>query len=141
MEIRRLGPGDEDVVRILATRPLPPDLELLRDERTIFLTAFEAGEPVGFVLAHDLPRRHDPPKKLLVYEIDVREDRRRRGIGGALMRELAKVARERGIRHGWVLTDYDNEAGLALYRSAGGRARDVVELDFDYGEDRPADRR
>jgi ribosomal protein S18 acetylase RimI-like enzyme len=133
MEIRRLGPGDEDVVRALATRP---PFELLEDERTIFLVAFEGDEPVGFVLAHDLPRRHDPPQKLLVYEIDVREDRRRQGIGGALMQELARTAHERGIRHGWVLTDHDNDAGLALYRSAGGEPRDVVELDFDYGEDR-----
>ena len=132
MEIRRLGPGDEDVVRAVATRPLPPELELLHDERTVFLVAFEEEEPVGFVLAHELPRRHDPPKKLLVYEIDVREDRRRQGIGKALLAELARSARQRGIRHGWVLTDHDNEAALALYQSAGGKPRSVVELDFEY---------
>jgi [ribosomal protein S18]-alanine N-acetyltransferase len=133
VEIRRLGPGDEDVVRALATRPLPPRLEVLDDDRTIFLAAFEGDEPVGFVLSHDLPRRHDPPRKLLVYELDVRADRRRRGIGKALLEELARVARERGIRHAWVLADTDNEAALALYRSMGGQPRDVVELDFDYG--------
>jgi [ribosomal protein S18]-alanine N-acetyltransferase len=131
-EIRRLGPGDEDVVRALATRPVPPELELLEDERTIFLAAFDEGEPVGFVLAHELPRRHDPPKKLLVYEIDVREDRRRKGIARALLEELAGIARRRGIRQGWVLADPDNEPALALYRSAGGEPRSVVELDFEY---------
>ena len=133
MEIRRLGPGDEDVVRALATRT--PHFELLEDQRTIFLAAFEDGEPVGFVLAHDLPRRHDPPAKLLVYEVDVREDHRRRGIGKALLAELARIARERRIRQGWVLTDDDNEAGMALYRSAGGRdPRDVIEWEFEYGD-------
>lgn len=131
-EIRRLGLGDEDVVRALATRPVPPELELLDDERTIFLVAFDEGEPVGFVLAHELPRRHDPPKKLLVYEIDVREDRRREGIARALLEELAGIARRRGIRQGWVLADPENEAALALYRSAGGEPRSVVELDFEY---------
>jgi [ribosomal protein S18]-alanine N-acetyltransferase len=133
MEIRRLGPGDEDVVRALATRP--PHFELLEDERTIFLAAFEDGEPIGFVLAHHLPRRHDPPAKLLVYEVDVHERHRRRGVGKALLDELARVARERGIRHGWVLTDDDNDAGMALYRSAGGREpREVIEWEFDYEE-------
>jgi ribosomal-protein-alanine N-acetyltransferase len=133
VEIRRLGPGDEDVVRALATRP--PHFELLDDERTIFLVAFEKGEPIGFVLAHHLPRRHDPPAKLLVYEVDVDEMHRRRGVGKALLEELASVARERGIRHGWVLTDDDNEAGMALYRSAGGRTpREVIEWEFDYEE-------
>jgi GNAT superfamily N-acetyltransferase len=133
MEIRRLGPGDEDVVRALATRP--PHFELLDDERTIFLVAFEDGEPIGFVLAHHLPRRHDPPAKLLVYEVDVAQAHQRRGVGKALLAELARIARERGIRHGWVLTDDDNEAGMALFRSAGGREpREVIEWEFDYEE-------
>ncbi len=133
MEIRRLGPGDEDVVRKLATRP--PHFELLEDERTIFLAAFEDGEPIGFALAHHLPRRHDPPAKLLVYEVDVDEAHRRRGVGKALLAELADVARERGIPQGWVLTDDDNAAGMALYRSAGGRSpREVIEWEFHYEE-------
>jgi ribosomal protein S18 acetylase RimI-like enzyme len=133
MEIRRLGPGDEDVVRTLATRP--PHFELLEDERTIFLAAFEDGVPIGFVLAHHLPRRHDPPAKLLVYEVDVDERHRRRGVGNALLAELARIARERGIRHGWVLTDDDNEAGMGLYRSAGGRNPHVETMwEFDYEE-------
>jgi GNAT superfamily N-acetyltransferase len=133
MQIRRLGPGDEDVVRMLATRP--PHFELLEDERTIFLVAFEDGEPIGFVLAHHLPRRHDPSAKLLVYEVDVAEAHRRRGVGKALLAELARIAKERGIRRGWVLTDDHNEAGMALYRSAGGRdPREVIEWEFDYEE-------
>ena len=133
MEIRRLGPGDEEVVRALATRP--PHFELLGDERTVVLAAFEDGEPIGFVLAHHLPRRHDPPAKLLVYEVDVHEDYRRRGVGKALLAELRRIARERGIPSGWVLTDDDNDAGKALCRSAGGRdPREVIEWEFDYTE-------
>jgi GNAT superfamily N-acetyltransferase len=119
VEIRRLGPGDEDVVRALATRP--PHFELLHDDRTIFLVAFEGHQPIGLVVAHDLPRRHDPPAKLLVYEVDVHEDHQRRGVGKALLEELARIAHDRKIPMGWVLTDDWNEAAMALYRSAGGR--------------------
>jgi ribosomal protein S18 acetylase RimI-like enzyme len=133
VKIRRLGPGDEEVVRALAKRT--PHFELLGDERTIFLVAFEGDLPIGFVLAHHLPRRHDPPAKLLVYEVDVREGHRRLGVGKALLAELAELARARGIPEGWVLTDDDNEAGMALYRSAGGRdPREVIEWEFDYGD-------
>jgi GNAT superfamily N-acetyltransferase len=133
MEIRRLGPGDEDVVRVLATRT--PHFELLDDERTIFLVAFEDGEPIGFVLAHDLPRRHDPPAKLLVYEVDVAEAHRGGGVGKALMAELANIAHERGIPQGWVLTDDWNDAAMALYRSAGGKDphKETMWV-FDYTE-------
>jgi hypothetical protein len=44
------------------------------------LVAFDGERPVGFVLAHELPRRHGDRAKLFVYEIDVAESQRRRGI-------------------------------------------------------------
>jgi [ribosomal protein S18]-alanine N-acetyltransferase len=67
--------------------------------------------------------------------VEVRETHQRRGIGKALLDELARMACERGITHGWVLTDDDNEAGTALYRAAGGRdPREVIEWEFEYRE-------
>jgi len=127
MEIRRLGPGDEEVVRTLATRP--PQVELLADERTIFVVAFEDEAPVGFAFGYLLPRRHGPPTTMFVYEIDVDERHRGRGIGKALMRN---VAAEANAEEGFVLTDADNDAANALYRSVGGTPSDVVQWDFDY---------
>jgi ribosomal protein S18 acetylase RimI-like enzyme len=135
MEIRRLRRGDEDVVAMLATSR--PRTALLEDERTIFLAAFDDdGAPVGFVLAHELPRRHGDATQLLVYEVDVDADHQRRGIGKALLGELASFARERRIVEGWVLTDADNEAAMALYRSAGGiLPQEVTMWEFRYTQD------
>lgn len=105
VEIRRLGLGDEDVVRRLATRE--PQTALLADERTIFLAALSGGEPVGFAFGYELPRRHGDPSILFVYEVEVAEPFRRRGIASRLLRELAAVARGRGIRTGFVLWDFE----------------------------------
>ncbi len=134
MTIRRLGPGDEGVVEALATRA--PQTELLKDDRTFFLVAFDGEQPVGFVLAHELPRRHGDPTQLLVYEVEVDESHHRRGIGKALLGELAAIARERGIVEGWVLTDEDNEAAMALYRSARGiLPHEVTMWEFRYTQE------
>ena len=135
--IRLLAPGDERVVRELATYDGPGDPEtLLADPRTLMLVAFDGERPVGFVLAHELPRRHGDRAKLFLYEVDVAESHRRRGIGRALLARLAELARERGIRVGFVLTDHDNGPANALYRGAGGAtARAVVEWDFSYEDD------
>ena len=130
MKVRVLEPGDEAVVERLATRE--PRTALLQDPRTIFLVAFDDGEPVGFVLAYALPRRHGFNVTLCVYEIEVDAARRRQGIGTRLLRELEQVARQRGIEEGFVLTDDDNVAAMRLYESAGGVRNDVVEWDFDY---------
>ena len=131
MRIRRLGPGDGVVVAALADES--PHEELLEDDRTIFLVAFDRAEPVGFVLAHELPRRHKAARSLLVYEIEVADGHRRRGIGTALMRELERLARRRGIEEGWVLTERDNEPAMAFYAAVGGiRATDVVQWELEY---------
>jgi len=133
ISIRLLAPGDECVLRELATYAGPGDPQaLLADQRTLMLVAFDGGRPVGFVLAHELPRRHGDRSKLFVYEVDVAETHRRRGIGKALLARLAEVATERGIRIGFVLTDEDNVPANALYRSAGGTARVIVECEFSY---------
>jgi ribosomal protein S18 acetylase RimI-like enzyme len=135
--IRLLAPGDEGVVRDLATYAGPGDPEaLLADPRSLMLVAFDGAQPVGFVLAHELPRRHGDRAKLFVYEVDVAETHRRRGIGSELLARLAELARERGIDHGFVLTDTDNGPANSLYRSAGGASNKVVvEWDFSYEDD------
>jgi ribosomal protein S18 acetylase RimI-like enzyme len=134
--IRLLAPGDEDVVRELATHDGPGDPEaLLADPRTLMLVAFDGERPVGFVLAHDLPRRHGDPSKLFLYEVDIAESHRRRGIAKALLARLAELARERGVRVGFVLTDEDNAPANALYRSAGGTASRDVMWEFRYAAD------
>ena len=128
--IRRLGPGDEDVVRKLADDE--PQIGLLADDATIFLAAFRGAEPVGFVFGYELPRRHGAPSILFVYELDVDEAHRRQGIGGRLMRELAEIARSRGVSEGFVLTEPENDAANALYRSLEGERVETVMWDFRY---------
>jgi ribosomal protein S18 acetylase RimI-like enzyme len=125
--VRRLIKGDEEVVRALATRA--PQTDLLEDERTIFLVAFQGGEPVGFVLGYELPRRHGDASILCVYEVEVRAACRGQGVGTKLLLELERLARARGIGEGWVLTDAGNEPANRLYA-----AQEVVEWDFRYGE-------
>jgi ribosomal protein S18 acetylase RimI-like enzyme len=135
--VRLLEPGDEDVVRSLATYESPGDPEaLLADPRSLMLVAFDGDQPVGFVLAHELPRRHGDRSKLFVYEVDVVPAHRRRGVASALLERLAELARERGIRKGFVLAEPDNGPANALYRSHGGATEAVnVVWQFEY-EDR-----
>jgi ribosomal protein S18 acetylase RimI-like enzyme len=134
--IRLLAPGDEGVVRELAEYDGPGDPEgLLADPRSLLLVALDADRPVGFVLAHELPRRHGDRANLFVYEVDVAESHQRRGIASALLARLAELARERGIRVGFVLTEPDNEPANALYRSLGGTSQLDVEWTFSYAGD------
>ncbi|HZQ82476.1 MAG TPA: GNAT family N-acetyltransferase [Gaiellaceae bacterium] len=122
--IRRLGPGDEHVVRRLADRE--PQTALLADDRTVFAAAFAGEEPVGFAFGYVLPRRHGRPEMFFVYELEVDEGYRRRGIGKRLMEELLA-----GHDEAFVLTEPDNDAANALYASLGGTRVETVMWDFE----------
>ena len=89
------------------------------------LVAFAGCRPVGFVLAHELPRRHGDRSRLFVYEVDVAESHRRRGIATALLTRLGELAAARGIRTAFVLADEDNVPANALYARVGGSVEGV----------------
>jgi aminoglycoside 3-N-acetyltransferase I len=128
--VRRLGPGDEDVVRTLAEGAA--HAALLADEHTIFLAAFQGKQPIGFVYGYELLRVDGAPSMLFIYELDVDEAYRRRGIATLLMTELEQIARSRGIAEGFVLTEPDNVAANTLYESLGGERSDAVLWDYRY---------
>ena len=75
--------------------------------------------PVGFVSGVETVHP-DKGTEMFLYELGVAGPYRRRGVGRALVRRLAELARERGCYGMWVGVDTDNEPALAAYRSAGG---------------------
>jgi [ribosomal protein S18]-alanine N-acetyltransferase len=134
--VRRLAPGDEAVLPQLSAWVDRPPLDeegaarFLANERNHLLVAFDDEQPVGMLLAHELDRRHGDDRKMFLYEIDVREDRRRRGIGRALMDELARLCRERGYANAWVLTDEQNPAAMSFYAACGGTREQIDQVMF-----------
>lgn len=93
--------------------------------------AYEDGEAAGFVSGVETTHP-DKGTEMFLYELGVREGSRRRGIGRALVDALGDLARQRGCRGMWVLTDDDNDAALATYRAVGaGAPSPQVMLDWD----------
>jgi ribosomal protein S18 acetylase RimI-like enzyme len=78
----------------------------------------EADAVVGMVSGVEMTHP-DKGTEMFLCELGVAERGKRQGIGTALVRALADLARERGCYGMWVLTDPDDDAGLATYRRAG----------------------
>lgn len=122
-EIRRLGPDDVELVEragALFDRPPRRDATarfLGSDDHHLLLALME-DQPVGFVSGVELAHP-DKGVEMFLYELGVAEAARRRGIGRALVEALAALARERGCRGMWVLTDEDDVAATTTYRRAG----------------------
>jgi aminoglycoside 3-N-acetyltransferase I len=83
------------------------------------LLAWQEERAVGFVSGVELTHP-DKGTEMFLYELAVDEGARNRGVGRALVSQLAELARERGCYGMWVLTDDGNPAALRAYAAAGG---------------------
>jgi ribosomal protein S18 acetylase RimI-like enzyme len=108
-----VAPGTFD--RALDTRLLA---DFLNDTRHHIAVAMDGEMLVGFVSAVDYVHP-DKPRQMWVNEVGVAESYRGAGVGRGLMELMVQRARDLGASELWVLTDEDNAAAQALYRSAG----------------------
>ena len=73
--------------------------------------------------------------ELHIINVATRPDRRRRGIGRALMEAVVGYAREERMRHVLLEVRRSNEAAIALYRSVGFFAMGVRARYYPDDED------
>jgi len=138
LELWRAEPGGEERVRAaerLFDGRVEPDAtsRFLAQGVNELLIAYVDGEPAGFVLATELSHPDQAQPDLFLNELGVVEAYRGQGVGSALVERLWDVARGRGCRGMWVLTDDANVAANRVYAAAGGtRARH--EVMYQWGE-------
>jgi|KBSMisStaDraftv2_1062788.scaffolds.fasta_scaffold437553_2 GNAT superfamily N-acetyltransferase len=136
MDIRLLGPGDEDLlircVGMIEEAVLRPAraAEHLADPTLVAVAAVEDGAPVGFIYGFALARFEHTD--LFIYSVDVEEAHWRRGIGRAMMERLRALVRERGWAGMYVFTNAGNTAAMRLYESAGGVRPNTDDVMFDF---------
>lgn len=160
ISVRRLGRGDEAILRYLAEHdpdfdipdrtPTPTPLDALDDGQAAAYLADptvlhwvaldaedgtagigtgdgpqgdpEAGAVIGFLSCLLLRYRAQPARELLLYEIGVRRDRQRRGVGRTLMTEMTEWMDEHRVPEVWVGAD---NQGAEQFYAACGFAADV----------------
>jgi ribosomal protein S18 acetylase RimI-like enzyme len=138
---RLLGPDDVSILEHLALRDADFDLEgrgepleplspsaarrFLADPAVLFWVARDGAEVVGFLYCLLVPLRSSDEQELLLYEIGVRLDWRRRGVGRMLLDHMEGWMRTNGVCEVWVFAD--NQAAVNFYRAR----------DFAVAEDQP----
>lgn len=142
--IRRLEPGDEATLEALVRdrkeRHLDPTAAaslLARSDIAVF-AAFLDGWPVGFALTYFLPRIDRSQEMVYLHELDVAPQARRRGLGRGLVEAVRDLARDRGAMEAWVITEADNDAAAATYRSAGFAKEGETAVVFGWTADADA---
>jgi ribosomal protein S18 acetylase RimI-like enzyme len=133
VSIKRLGPGDEGILDLLAREDAEFDLEgrsgpleplkpvmaqrYLANPAVLHWVALEGEAVAGFLYCIHLPLRSGDGHELLLYEIGVRQSERRRGIGRALLTHMETWMQQNGVGVVWL--GADNAAAVEFYRACG----------------------
>jgi len=123
IEVRRLGPGDDALV--MAAEQLfdgaprqDATARFLSAQGHHLLLAYDGDDAVGMVSGIEMTHP-DKGTEMCLYELEVQEAARRRGVARTLVHALLALAKERGCYGAWVPVDADNGPALATYRSSG----------------------
>ena len=103
---------------------------LLSREDFWAIAAFVGDEIVGGLTAHTLPMTRSESFEIFIYDLAVREDQQRKGIGRQLMTALREAAAIAGIQHVLVAADNDDVHALDFYRAVGGVPSPVTFFTF-----------
>lgn len=130
--VRRAVSGDEALWR-RAVDALVPEADrdgrlasedhiatALADPRCYLNLALEDGEPVGILSGYRFPDVGAGGYLVYLYDIEVKADHRRRGIGSDLVDALVAACEDDGVRMIWAGTDIENRAARRTFESTGG---------------------
>jgi aminoglycoside 6'-N-acetyltransferase I len=106
--------------------------EFLADPHHHIAVALDNGVVVGFASAVDYIHP-DKPRELWVNEVGTAPTHQGQGIAKRVMVALLAHGKALGCTVAWVLTDKDNTAARALYKSAGGSelSTEVVHVEWE----------
>jgi aminoglycoside 3-N-acetyltransferase I len=144
MEVKRLSQTDiVTAERLFATmaevfdeerQPLGDDyLDTLLARADFWaLAALEGDEVLGGLTAHTLPMTRCAASEVLLFDLAVRVEHQRRGIGRALVGTLQALAADAGINVVFVPADNEDTEALEFYRAVGGVAEAVTIFTFSH---------
>jgi ribosomal protein S18 acetylase RimI-like enzyme len=132
VHIRRMEGDDLDVVlsagHLFDDDPTPESTRrfLERDGHHLLFAVVD-GCPAGFISGVEITHP-DKGTEMLLYELGVDEQHRRRGIGRSLVRALGDLASERGCHGMWVPIEDGDEPALATYLASGAESTEKATI-------------
>ena len=134
MKIRRLLPEDTKIgvaaienIKGTSTTSAVVTQFLSRPDQ-YFIAAMEDDRPVGFALAYELQRIDRPHPMLFLYEIEVIDSYRQKGIATAMIDLLKGICHENRACKMFVSANAANTPALRLYDSTFEFARKTEDI-------------
>ncbi|AZT82359.1 GNAT family N-acetyltransferase [Marinobacter sp. NP-4(2019)] len=144
MKVHRLTSGEESLwsraVSVVVAEedregPLVSQREIaqaLGDSRCYLVVAEADGDPVGLLSAYRFPDVVTGGELIYLYDIEVRFDHRRKGVGTTLIHSLIECGQEDRVRLIWAGTDVMNVAARRAFEATGAKLEGESYAEFEW---------
>ena len=104
--------------------------KLLSNNHFVAMAAFYQNEIAGGLTAYELPMYSSDRSEIFLYDLAVKPEYQRRGIGKRLIHHLNDYCFKNGINEFFVLAHEEDVHAVEFYRSTGGKSEKVVNFVF-----------
>ena len=106
-------------------------LKLLGNESFIALAALAENEVMGGLTAYELPRYYSDSSEIFLYDLAVKPEYQRMGVGKRLIERLKNYCAEQGIKEFFVMAHVEDEHAIEFYHATGGKSENVVNFLYE----------
>jgi len=110
-------------------------LKLLGSHSFIAIAAVSENEVVGGLTAYELPMVYSKSSEIFLYDLAVKPEYQRMGIGKRLIQSLKEYCVKNGIKEFFVLAHEEDKHAVEFYRAIGGKSEKVVNFLYEAGEE------
>lgn len=104
---------------------------LLTNKNLVVYVALQEGKVLGGLTAYELPMYNTEGVEMFLYDIGVKLEFQRKGMGKALLQALQNHCQEKGIGSLFVSADEEDTHALDFYRNTGGKEDKVRHYSYD----------
>ena len=106
-------------------------IKLLSKNNFIAIVAFSENEVVGGLTAYELPMYYSENSEIFLYDLAVKPEFQRVGIGKRLIHSLRDYCKKNGIKEFFVMAHEEDEHAVEFYRSTGGKSEKVINFLYE----------
>jgi aminoglycoside 3-N-acetyltransferase I len=103
---------------------------LLKKPGFIACVVIRENKVIGGLTAYELPLYYGNYSEVYIYDMAVKQEFQRQGIGKKLIAELKQICKKNGIREMFVEAHEEDKHAVDFYKSTGGKAERVVHFNY-----------
>jgi aminoglycoside 3-N-acetyltransferase I len=100
----------------------------------IVFTIFYDNEIIGGFTAYELPMYYSEYSEVFIYDIAIKHEFQRKGLGEKLLLALKEYCKQNGIKEIFVAANEEDKHALDFYKSTGGKAEKVMHFNYDMAQ-------